>query len=102
MAIATFRTFLGVAKEVTPGTPVPATDFIAITGDPKSKDTYKKLDDKSFRGSAVATYAKIPAMRTGELGVDGNVNPATIGYMLGSLSPAIVTTAVAAPTGLAL
>lgn len=101
MPIATFRTFLGVAKESTPGTAVAATDYITITADPKAKDTYKKLDDKSFRGSAVETYAKIPAMRTGDFGVDGNANPATIGYLLGSLLPDVVTSATTAPSGLA-
>jgi len=100
VALATFRTFVGVAKEATPGTAVAATDFVTITADPKTIDTYKKLDDKSFRGSAVETYAKIPAQRTGELSLDGNVNPATIGYLLGSLLPDLVTTATAAPTGL--
>lgn len=101
MAIATFRTFVGVAKETTPGTAVSPTDYITITGDPKGTDTYKKLDDKSFRGSAVATYAKIPAMRTGELSLDGNVNPATIGYFLGSLLPDVTSAATATPSGLA-
>ncbi|MFF2551820.1 phage tail tube protein [Nocardia sp. NPDC058058] len=89
-----------MAKENTPGTAVAATDYITITTDPKAMDTYKKLDDKSFRGSAVETYAKIPAMRTGELSLDGNVNPATIGYFLGSLLPDLTSAATAAPTGL--
>ena len=100
MALATFRSFLGIAKETTPGVAVAATDFITITGDTKAADTYKKLDDKSFRGSAVETYAKIPAMRTGTLNVDGNVNPATIGYLLGSVLPDYQSAVTAAPTGL--
>ncbi|MEU6582751.1 phage tail tube protein [Nocardia sp. NPDC046763] len=93
MPIARFRSFMGIAKEATPGTPVSPTDYITLTSDPKPKDTYTKLDDKSWRGSAVSTYAKVVGQRKAEISIDGNVNPSTIGYLLGSLLPDLSTTA---------
>lgn len=97
MAIARFRSFIGIAKETVPGTPVASTDFIPITADPKSSDKLTLIDDKSWRGSSVDTYEKVAAQKTGSMSLDGNVNCATIGYQLQSVLPDLVTTGASAP-----
>lgn len=100
-AIARFRSFVGVAKETTEGTAVPATDFIPITADPKSSDKLQLIDDKSFRGSSVDVYGKVAGMKTGGMDLSGNTNLHSIGYLIQSILPDLTVTASTAPTGLA-
>ena len=97
MPIAAYRTFLGIAKQPAAGTPVAATDFITITGDPKPVDVITELEDKAWRGSAVMTYNKVQGQRKSSLSIDGNLDMTTIGYPLQGLLPDLVVTGAATP-----
>jgi len=97
MPVSNFRSFMGIAKEPTPGTPVPPTDAIAIATDPKPVDTLTLIEDRGWRGSAVTSYDRVAAQRHAAISLDGNVEASTIGYMLQSLLPDLVVTGAAAP-----
>lgn len=97
MPNATYRSFMGVAKQATPGTAVAATDYIAITADPKPVDHITELDDKGWRGSAVATYGKVQGQRKSSLSLDSNLDLTTIGYPLQGVLPDLTVTGAAAP-----
>jgi hypothetical protein len=97
MPNATYRSFMGVAKQPVAGTPVAATDFIAITADPKPVDVITELDDKGWRGSAVATYGKIQGQRKSSLTLDSNLDLTTIGYPLQGVLPDLTVTGASAP-----
>ena len=93
----TYRSFMGVAKQATAGTPVAPTDFIAITADPKPVDVITELDDKAWRGSAVATYGKIQGARKSSLELDSNLDLTTIGYPLQGVLPDLTVVGASAP-----
>lgn len=92
------RSYLGIAKEVTPATPVAATDFIPI-----SKDAFKPVDiinplyDNGLRGSMVENYTYIQGRRHTEIDVAGPVFADTVGYWLGGIMGSVVTTGASAP-----
>lgn len=92
------RSYLGIAKEVTPATPVSATDFIPI-----SKDAFKPVDiiaplyDTGLRGSMVENYTYIQGRRHTEIDVAGPVFADTVGWWLGGIMGSVVTTGVSAP-----
>lgn len=92
------RSYLGIAKEVTPATPVAATDFIPI-----SKDAFKPVDiinplyDTGLRGSMVENYTYIQGRRHTEIDVAGPVFADTVGYWLGGILGSVVTTGGSAP-----
>lgn len=92
------RSYLGIAKEVTPATPVSATDFIPI-----SKDAFKPVDiinplyDTGLRGSMVENYNYIQGRRHTEIDVAGPVFADTVGYWLGGILGSVATTGVSAP-----
>lgn len=92
------RSYLGIAKEVTPATPVPATDFI-----PLSKDSFKPTDiinplyDTGLRGSMVENYNYIQGRRHTEIDLGGPAFADTIGYWLGGILGSVATTGASAP-----
>jgi hypothetical protein len=92
------RSYLGIAKEVTPATPVAATDFIPI-----SKDAFKPVDiinplyDTGLRGSMVENYNYIQGRRHTEIDVAGPVFADTIGWWLGGILGSVATTGASAP-----
>lgn len=92
------RSYLGIAKEVTPATPVAATDFIPI-----SKDAFKPVDiinplyDTGLRGSMVENYNYIQGRRHTEIDVAGPVFADTVGYWLGGILGSVTTTGSSAP-----
>jgi hypothetical protein len=92
------RSYLGIAKEVTPATPVSATDFIPI-----SKDAFKPVDiiaplyDTGLRGSMVENYTYIQGRRHTEIDVAGPVFADTVGWWLGGIMGSVVTTGASAP-----
>lgn len=92
------RSYLGIAKEVTPATPVSASDFIPI-----SKDAFKPVDivaplyDTGLRGSMVENYTYIQGRRHTEIDVAGPVFADTVGYWLGGILGSVATTGVSAP-----
>lgn len=83
--------FLGIAKEATPGTAVAPTDFIPVTG-PAGKDALTMLDDKGLRGAMVDVYDEIagPLSSTFEFG--GDVFPDTVGWPLAAILGDVTTT----------
>lgn len=97
MPLATYRTLVGIAKEVTQGVPVAPVDFIPVTADPKPNIMQTYLADKGWRGSATALFGEVLGQRKAEISVDGNVDPALIGYQLQSVLGDVVTTGAAAP-----
>jgi len=92
------RSYLGIAKEVTPATPVSATDFIPI-----SKDSFKPVDiiaplyDTGLRGSMVENYTYIQGRRHTEIDVAGPVFADTVGWWLGGILGSVATTGASAP-----
>jgi hypothetical protein len=64
------KQFIGVAKEVTPGTPVaPTWTFLVDKFDPEDKPTW--LVDKAMRGSMVEEYGLIQGVTKSEFSMSG-------------------------------
>lgn len=97
MPLATYRTLVGIGKEVTQGTPVAPVDFIPVTNDPKPSTKLTLLEDKGWRGSATDTFGMVAGQRKADFSIDGNVDTATIGYFLQSVLPDLVVTGAATP-----
>lgn len=97
MVAATWRSFVGVAKEVTPGTGVVPSHFIPLTDDPEFADMIEYLHDEGIRGSAIKSYGVQPGPKNGEFKLKGNVDLETIGFPLASVLPDIATTGASAP-----
>jgi hypothetical protein len=91
MPKATQLSFLGIAKEVTPGTPVASSAFIPVT-QITPKDSVALLDDKGFRGSQVEVYDQIAGVTSATVDFDGDVFPDTIGWPLAGVLGDVVTT----------
>lgn len=92
------RSYLGIAKEVTPATPVAATDFIPVNKDSlKPVDIIAPLYDTGLRGSMVENYNYIQGRRHTEIDLGGPVFADTIGYWLGGILGSVATTGVSAP-----
>jgi len=97
-ALPSVRSYLGIAKEVTPATPVNATDFIPI-----SKDAFKPVDiiaplyDTGLRGSMVENYTYIQGRRHTEIDVAGPVFADTVGWWLGGILGSVATVGSSAP-----
>lgn len=95
MTLATTRSFVGVAKEVTKGTYVAPTFFVPARDlDPEDEILY--LEDKGQRGSAVEVYNMLPGVKRSMYGWGGDVFPDTIGILLLGLMGEVATT-VASP-----
>ena len=92
------RSYLGIAKEVTPATPVAATDFIPVNKDGlKPVDIIAPLYDTGLRGSMAENYNYIQGRRHTEIDVAGPVFADTFGYWLGGIMGSVVTTGASAP-----
>jgi hypothetical protein len=96
MPKATQLSFLGIAKEVTPGTAVPSTNFIPVT-QVTPKDNLTLLQDKGRRGSFVDVYDEIAGTLYATLDYDGDVFPDTIGFPLAGILGDVTTTGASAP-----
>ncbi|MFE9372248.1 phage tail tube protein [Streptomyces sp. NPDC006711] len=92
----TFRSFLGIGKEATFGTAVPATTFIPVKS-MKPKDKQEFLDDAGRRGAMVDSYGKIAGVLSSEYDFDGDVFPDTIGFPLAGVLGDVATTGASAP-----
>ena len=92
------RSYVGIAKEVTPGTPVAATDFIPLMKDSlKPVDIIAPLYDTGLRGSMAQNYNYIQGRRHTEIDLGGPVFADTVGYWLGGIMGSVVTTGASAP-----
>jgi hypothetical protein len=92
------RSYLGVAKEVTPATAVPATAFIPVSKDSlKPVDIIAPLFDTGLRGSMAENYNYIQGRRHTEIDVAGPAFADTVGWWLGSIMGSVATTGVSAP-----
>lgn len=96
MVAATFRSFVGVGKETTPGTGVVPTKYIPVT-EIGSLDDLSYLHDEGMRGSMVTSYGVQPGPKHGELELKGNVDIDTIGFLLSSVLGDVATTGASAP-----
>lgn len=87
---------LGVAKEVTPGTPVAATFWVPYkTLTPK--DDVNLIQDTGQRGAPVDVFGLYPGQKGAELDLGGDVFADGIGWLLASVLPDLVTTGASAP-----
>ena len=92
------RSYVGIALEVTPGTPVAATDFIPLMKDSlKPVDIIAPLYDTGLRGSMAQNYNYIQGRRHTEIDLGGPAFADTVGYWLGGIMGSVVTTGGSAP-----
>jgi hypothetical protein len=92
------RSYLGIAKEATKGTPVTPTDFIPVAKDSlKPVDIIDPLYDTGLRGSNVVNYNYIPGRTRSTFDFGGAVFADTIGYALTGLLGSVATTGSSAP-----
>lgn len=97
-ALPSVRSYLGIAKETTPATPVAATDFIPINKDAlKPVDIINPLYDTGLRGSMAENYNYIQGRRHTEIDVAGPVFADTVGWWLGGILGSVATTGSSAP-----
>lgn len=95
----TARSYLGIAKEVTKGTPVAPTDYIPVTSSKlKPVDMIGELlADNMAQGSLVKDYAYVQGRSNSTYDFGGPVYPDTIGYVLGGVLGSVATTGASAP-----
>ena len=86
----TFLSYLGIAKEVTAGTPVAPSAFIPVTSF-KPADDLKYLEDKGYRGAMVDVYGLIPGPQTSTYDYDANVHLDTVGFALAGVLGDVAT-----------
>ena len=95
---ASVRSYLGIAKEVTKGTPVAATDFIPVAKDAlKPQDIIDPLYDQGLRGSNVLNYNYIQGRTRSTFDFGGAVFADTIGYSLAGILGSVSTVGASAP-----
>lgn len=94
----TVRSYLGIAKEVTKGTPVAPTDFIPVLASKlKPADVIGELYDEGLRGSLIKNYNYIQGRTNSTFDFGGPVFADTFGYSLGGLLGSVTTTGASAP-----
>jgi hypothetical protein len=92
------RSYLGIAKEVTPATPVDASAFIPVNKDGlKPVDIIAPLYDTGLRGSMATNYTYIQGRRHTEIDVAGPAFADTVGWWLGSIMGSVATVGASAP-----
>lgn len=88
--------WLGIAKEVTPGTGVVPAYFMS----PKTitvKDDPKKVEIDALRGSMTTVYNVVPTIITGSVEADGYFYPDTDGFPLLGILSDLTETGASAP-----
>lgn len=94
----TARSYLGIAKEVTKGTPVAPTDFIPVMANKlKPADVIGELYDEGLRGSLVKEYNYIQGRSNSTFEFGGSVFADTFGYVLAGVLGDVATTGSTAP-----
>lgn len=95
---ASVRSYLGIAKETTKGTPVAPTDFIPVMASSlKAVDIIDPLYDEGLRGSNVKNYNYIPGRTRSTIDFGGSVFADTVGYSLAGLLGDVATVGASAP-----
>lgn len=98
LALPSVKSYLGIAKEVTKGTAVAATNFI-----PFAMSTFKPVDvinplyDTGLRGSMAENYAYLQGRKHTTIEVGGPVFADTIGYFIAGILGDVSTTGASAP-----
>lgn len=88
--------WLGIAKEVTPGTPVTPAYYLS----PKTitaKDDPKKVEIDALRGSMAEVFNIIPTIIVGSVQADGYLYPDTDGFALMGVLGDVVESGTTAP-----
>ena len=92
------RSYVGIAKEVTKGTAVAATDYLLVSKDGfKPQDIIDPLYDKGLRGAMVENYNYIPGRSRSTCDLGGAVFADGIGYALTGIMGACATVGASAP-----
>lgn len=92
------RSYLGIAKEVTKGTPVAPTDFLPVMASSlKPVDVIDPLYDKGLRGSLVENYNYLQGRTRSTYDFGGAVFADTVGYAIAGLLGDVTTTGSVAP-----
>lgn len=81
MPILSSLTWLGIAKETTPGTAVAPVRFLPVRN-PKPENVIKMIKDDGFRGRAAKTFATYQGVKNSTFGFEGDAFPDTLGYLL--------------------
>lgn len=96
--VAAESTFIGIALETTPGTPVAPTNFLRVSADslrPSGQPNF--LMDDSLQGSLVKTYDTIAGVNQSTVPFGGNVYADEIGWLLASILGDVTVTGAADP-----
>jgi hypothetical protein len=92
------RSYLGVAKETTEGTPVAPTAFIPVSvGKFKPVDVIDPLMDEGLRGAIVKDYAYIPGRTRSTVDFGGPVFADTLPWAVSGLLGSVATVGASAP-----
>jgi hypothetical protein len=92
------RSYLGVAKETTEGTPVAPTAFIPVSvGKFKPVDIIDPLMDEGLRGAIVKDYAYIPGRTRSTVDFGGPVFADTLPWAVAGLLGSVATAGASAP-----
>jgi len=92
------RSFIGIAKEVTKGTPVAASDYLPVLKDSvKPADVIGALYDTGLRGSNVVNYNYIPGRKYSTFDYSSAGFADSIGYALAGVLGSVATTGASAP-----
>ena len=95
---ASVRSYLGIAKEVTKGTPVAPTDYIPVMASSlKPVDIVDPLYDEGLRGSNVKSYNYLQGRTRSTYDFSGAAFADTIGYAVAGLLGDVATTGASAP-----
>lgn len=97
MALPVLQTLVGIAKETTYGTAVPATAFLPVSSAPKTDDKLKLDEDKAWRGSMGVDYGFQPGIYDTSLSLSSYVFPDTVGWALAGVLGDVTTTGATAP-----
>ncbi|MEW2164425.1 hypothetical protein AB0912_15735 [Streptomyces sp. NPDC007084] len=93
------KQFVGIANEVSQGTPVGMTATMLVDNF-KPKDSPKFLEDKAWRGAmATDAFAQIPGTQSAELDLGGPVFLDGLGYILRNIMGDLATTGTSTGTG---
>lgn len=95
--VSTYKSFVGIGKETTPGTAVAATNYIVLTEPADFQPRIKYLTDVSNRASMVANAGMVAGVTGTDYGMKGNVFPDSVGFLLAGVMGEVATVGAGAP-----